>query len=146
MTVKQVCLGAADGARHRVVGDTMRVLASWQDTGGAFEMFEMTAPRDSGQPPHAHPWIESYSLIEGSVDIRIGDRDVSAVAGCFVQIPPGEVHSYRITSDVARLIVVTSPNGASDFFREVDGVTDLPKVIGIAMRHGVTLPQPAPAT
>lgn len=144
MTARELFIGSADGARRQVVGDTMRVLASSSDTGGSFEVFEMTGPRDSGPPPHAHPWSESYSLIEGTVDVFIGDKTFSGAPGCFIQIPAGTFHSYRITSDVAKVIVVTSPAGAADFFNDVDSETDMEKVAGIALRHGFTLP-PAPA-
>ena len=143
MTARELFIGSADGTRHLVVGDTMRVLASSADTGGAFEVFELTGPRDSGPPPHAHPWTESYSLIEGTVDVFIDGKTFSGVPGCFVQIPPGIFHSYRITSDRAKVILVTSPGGAADFFSEVDSETDMQKVTGIALRHGFTLPPAA---
>ena len=142
MTARELFIGSADGARHQVVGDSMRVLASSADTGGAFEVFEMTGPRDSGPPPHAHPWTESYSLIEGTVDIFIGDKTFSGAPGCFVQIPAGTFHSYRITSETAKVLIVTSPAGASHFFNEVDNETDMQKVVGIALRHGFTVPPP----
>jgi quercetin dioxygenase-like cupin family protein len=116
------------------------VLASADDTGGAFEVFEMTALRDSGPPPHAHPWSESYSIIEGTVDVRIGDKSFSGSAGSFFQIPAGTFHSHRITSDRARMIVVTSPSGATDFFGDVDNETDVEKIVGAALKHGFTLP------
>ena len=144
MSVRELIVGAADGPRHLVVGDTMRVLAKAGDTGGAFEVFEMTGPRDSGPPPHAHPWTESYSVIEGSIDVLIGDRTIAGSPGCFVQIPAGTFHSYRITSDIARVIIVTSPSGAAEFFSEVDRETDFEKIVGIALKHGFTLPA-APA-
>ena len=143
MTARQLVIGSAEGTRHQVVADNMRVLASGADTGGAFEVFEMTGPRDSSPPPHAHPWTESYSVIEGTIDVLIEDRTVSGGPGFFFQIPAGTFHSYKITSDIARVLIVTSPSGAADFFREIDSETDIEKIVGIAMRHGFTLPPPA---
>ena len=140
MTVRQLVIGSEEGARHRVVGDSMRVLATAADTGGAFEVFEMTGPRDSGQPPHAHPWTESYSVLEGTIDVQIGDETITGVPGCFLQIPAGTIHAYKITSAVARALVVSSPSGACEFFREVDSETDMNKIIGIAIKHGISLP------
>jgi hypothetical protein len=58
------------------------------------------------------------------------------------QIPAGTFHAYRITSDLARVIIVTSPGGAADFFRDADSETDMQRVVGIALRHGFTLPPP----
>jgi quercetin dioxygenase-like cupin family protein len=141
MTAREMFIGSAEGTKHLVVGDTMRVLAKGGDTGGAFEVFEMTGPRDSGPPPHAHPWTESYSVIEGTVDVLMGDKTISGEPGCFFQIPAGTFHSYKITSDRARVIIVTSPCGAADFFSEIDSETDFEKIVGIALKHGFTLPQ-----
>jgi quercetin dioxygenase-like cupin family protein len=141
MNARELIIGSADGARHLVVGDTMRVLARAGDTGGAFEVFEMTGPRDSGPPPHAHPWTESYSVVEGTVDVLIGDKTIPGGPGCFFQIPAGTFHSYRITSDSAKVLIVTSPSGAASFFSEVDRETDVEKIVGIALKHGFTLPQ-----
>ena len=141
MTAREVFMESTEGARLQVVGDTFRVLASAGDTGGAFEVFEMTAPRDSGPPSHAHPWSESYSVIEGTVDVMMGGKTFAGVPGCFFQIPAGAFHSYRVTSDEARVIIVTSPGGAGMFFKEVDSMTNLDEIVGVALRHGFTLPQ-----
>jgi quercetin dioxygenase-like cupin family protein len=142
MTARELFIGSADGAQLRVVGDTMRVFAAAGDTGGAFEVFEMTAPRDSGPPAHAHPWTESYAVIDGTLDVLVGDRTIPAGPGCFFQIPAGTFHSYRVTSDSAKVVIVTSPAGAADFFRAIDNETDMEKVVGTALRHGFTLPPP----
>jgi len=88
MTAREMFIRSAEGAKHLVVGDTMRVLARGGDTGGAFEVFEMTAPRDSGPPPHAHPWTESYSVIEGTVEVLMGDRTVSGEPDAFSRFRP----------------------------------------------------------
>jgi len=45
---------------------------------------------------------------------------------------------------VAKVLIVTSPGGAADFFSDVDSETDMKTVAGIALRHGFTVP-PAPA-
>ena len=132
------------GTRLRVVGDTMRVLATSAETGGAYEMFEMTAPRDSGPPAHAHPWSEAYVVIEGEADGWVGGERIDARPGCFIQIPAGTKHGYRIRSESAKFVIVTSPGGASGFFTELDAETggsceDMEKVAGIAVKHGFTV-------
>lgn len=134
----------ASGARLRVVGDTLRVLATSAETGGAYEMFEMEAPRDSGPPPHAHPWSEAYVVIEGEADVWIGGEHIDARPGCFIQIPAGTKHSYRIRSESAKFVIVTSPGGASHFFTELDAETggsceNMEKIVAVAVRHGFTV-------
>ena len=146
MTARELFIGSADGTRLRVIGDSVRILAAGADTGGAFEVFEMNCPRDSGPPPHAHPWSESYSVVDGSLDVTIGEKTITAAAGCFFHIPAGTVHSHRITSAEARFVIVTSPAGAADFFTELDRETagspgDMETIAGIAQRHGFAFPR-----
>ena len=47
--MQSIIANPADGARLRVVGDVMRVLATAEQTGGAYEIFEMEAPEGSGR-------------------------------------------------------------------------------------------------
>src|SRR5689334_7319488 len=113
----------ADGARLRVAGDVVRLLASSGQTGGAYEIFELEGPEGSGPPPHAHPWSEAYVVIEGEADVLIEGTKLVGTPGSFFHIPAGTTHTYRIRSKSARFVVITSPGGASDFFTEVDAET-----------------------
>ena len=133
----------ADGARLRVVGDVVRVLATGAQTGGAYEIFELEGPQGSGPPPHAHPWAEAYVVTEGEADVFIEGTKLHAAPGCFFHIPAGTTHGYRIRSKSAKFIVVTNPAGACDFFAEIDAETagsceDMAKIVSVALRHGVS--------
>jgi len=130
-----------EGARLHVVGDTVRVLASAQETGGGYEIFELEGPEGSGPPPHAHPWSEAYVMIEGEADIFIEGSRQEARPGSFFHIPAGLNHGYRIRSQSAKFVVITSPAGASSFFTEIDAETggsceDMGKIMAVAMKHG----------
>jgi len=148
--MQSIIANPADGARLRVVGDVMRVLATAEQTGGAYEIFEMEAPEGSGPPPHAHPWSEAYLVLEGEAEVYIDGVHSIAGPGCFFQIPPRVTHTHRVRSKSARFFVVTSPAGALRFMAEVDAETagsceDMDKVIGIAVKHGFSVPSPASA-
>ena len=147
MTGKTIFVNPGEGTALRVVGDTIRVLAGAPDTGGAYEIFELRGPRDSGPPPHAHPWNEAYVVLEGEAEVLVDGSTRNVTAGCFVNIPAGAVHSYRVLSEGARFIIVTSPAGAAEFFAELDRETegskdDLAKIVAVATRHGFTVPPP----
>lgn len=142
---QSIVTNPADGARLRVVGDVIRVLASTKQTGAGYEVFELEAPEGSGPPPHAHPWAEAYVVIDGEADVFIEGTHSVASAGSFYLIPAGTTHAYRITSKSAKFVVITSPHGASDFFTELDAETagsceDMGKVMAVAMKHGFTIP------
>jgi quercetin dioxygenase-like cupin family protein len=145
--MRPILAPADHGPRLRVVGDTIRVLATAADTGGRFEAFEATGPRDSGPTPHAHPWSESYFIAEGEVDVIVGEERMRATPGSFINIPAGTFHGYRIASLFARFTVITTSEGASAFFHDLDAetegsVADMEKILEVATRHGVTVPPP----
>ena len=142
--MQSIIANPADGARLRVVGDLVRVLASSNQTGGAYEIFELEGPEGSGPPPHAHPWSEAYVVTEGEADVFIEGQKLSAAPGCFIHIPAGTKHGYRIRSKSAKFVVITSPAGATDFFTEIDAETagscdDMGKIVAVAMKHGFTV-------
>ncbi|MFP5246927.1 MAG: cupin domain-containing protein [Thermoanaerobaculia bacterium] len=143
--MQSIIANPTDGARLRVVGDIVRVLASAAQTGGGYEIFELEGPEGSGPPPHAHPWAEAYVVIDGEADVYIEGTKLPATRGCYFHIPAGTTHGYRIKSETAKFVVITSPGGASGFFTELDAETagsceDMGKVVAVALKHGFTLP------
>jgi quercetin dioxygenase-like cupin family protein len=122
---------------YNVLGDRVRVLAGGE--GSAFEMFEWQGPENSGPPPHAHPWTESYFVIDGEADVVIGDKTLRATPGCFISVPPGTVHNYRVTSPGAKFLVVTNPSGLKGFVEDLHDVADLDTVMKVAAKHSVTV-------
>jgi quercetin dioxygenase-like cupin family protein len=143
--MESIIANPADGTRLRVVGDVVRVLAAGSQTGGSYEVFELEGPEGSGPPPHAHPWSEAYLVVDGEADVFIEGQRLDAVPGCFIQIPAGTTHGYRIRSKSAKFVVITSPTGASRFFTELDAETggsceDMGKIVAVAMKHGFTVP------
>lgn len=142
--MQSIIANPAEGARLRVAGDLVRVLASSADTGGAYEIFELEGPEGSGPPPHAHPWSEAYVVVEGEAEVYVDGAHSVATAGSFYQVPAGTKHAYRIRSKSAKFVVITSPAGASEFFTELDAETagsceNMEKVFAVAMKHGFTV-------
>ena len=122
---------------YNVLGDRVRVLAAGDEN--PFELFEWHGPENSGPPPHAHPWTESYFVIEGEADVVVGDKTLRARPGCFISVPPGTVHNYRVVSPVAKFLVVTSPSGLKAFVEELHDVADLDTVLKVAAKHSVSV-------
>lgn len=140
-----IIAGPTDGMRLLVTGDSMRFLATAAQTGNRYEMFLMEAVEGSGPPPHAHPWSEAYFVLEGETEIFLDGQHHIAVPGCFLQIPAGTFHTHRVKSKTARFVVVTSPEGASEFMKEVDAETNYDKIVASALKHGFTVPSPPTA-
>ena len=130
--------------------------ANTTDTGGAYSVLEMWATAAGNPPPHFHDHEdEAFLVIEGTIDVTVGGVTTSLDAGGYAFAPRGIPHTYAVTSDVARVLVIASPGGAERFFRTVgepakDLVIPEPQqpdvgvVVEIGLQHGITiLPPPA---
>jgi quercetin dioxygenase-like cupin family protein len=132
------------GRTLHVLDDTLRVDVAGQQV----EVFELTGPRESGPPPHSHPWDEVYIGIDGEVEVTIGDEVSTVGPGDVVCAPAGALHCYRIASDTARFRLVTSGHRASAFFADLDANAPagplspetMPGIIEIARRNGLASP------
>ncbi len=134
-----------DHAPLRVVGESISVLADGKAT-GSYEVFLQSGPEGAGPPPHFHPWDEAYYVLEGQIDVLLGDRTTTLSAGEFVHIPRGTVHNFRMKTPRARFLSINSHHGASSFFadldREIGEKLDIPKMLEVAARHDVRVPPP----
>jgi len=129
-----------------VLGERITVLASGAATGG-YEIFRQEGEPGQGPPPHAHDWDESFLIVNGKVEIGIGDESVLCGPGAIAHVPAGTSHWFRFETD-GEMISVTSRRGASEFFADVDsaisrGPLDLEKTLAVAERHGLTVFAPA---
>ena len=103
-----------------MVGEEVIVLASGAQT-GSYEIFRQAGPEGSGPPPHRHAWDEAFYVIDGEVMFGVdAEQDLVAKAGTLVHVPGGSTHWFRFGSGGGVMISMTSREGASAFFTEVD--------------------------
>jgi quercetin dioxygenase-like cupin family protein len=102
-------------------GDLYSLLATGKETNNAFFQFEAIVPKGGGPPPHVHSREdESFYVVSGSLEIRLGDKTYQAKRGDFVYIPRGTVHSFKnVGGDTAVQLVTFVPAGVEGFFEEV---------------------------
>lgn len=145
---------AAEGRTISVVGDVYSFLATGDDTGGKYAMWEAIVPPGGGPPPHVHSREqEGFYVLEGVVTLRVGDEPLAATAGMYVNIPPGTPHSFRNESNrSARMLILVAPAGLEKMFFEIGAplepgaTTALPpsheeikKLIALAPKFGVEI-------
>ncbi len=130
--------------------------ATGDDTGGAYTVHEQWITPAGNPPPHVHrDEDEAFVVLSGSIEVTVGDATVAVGPGGFAFGPRGVPHTYAVTSDVARLLVISTPSGAERFFRAVGApaatlglpepaAPDVAAVVATAASHGITiLPPPA---
>jgi quercetin dioxygenase-like cupin family protein len=117
-----VVLLPGDGERFEAGASAAVMKATAETTGGAFSMAETTFPAGTGgPPPHAHAHTtDTFYVLEGTLHVFIGDRELDAPAGSYVLVPPGIVHTFANTSDQpVRFLNINSPGGWENYLREL---------------------------
>ena len=102
-------------------GDIYTFLTTGAETEGAYFVMEGLVPPDAGPPPHIHhTQAESFYVVEGQLEIKLGDKVHEAKAGDFVHISPGTPHAFLNRSQTpAKMIVTFVPAGdVEQLFRE----------------------------
>src|SRR5450755_3841521 len=86
----------AEGRTIAVVGDVYRFLATGEDTNGKYAMWEAIVPPGGGPPPHVHSREgEGFYILEGEINLHVGDERIVAKAGTFANMPVGTPHSFK---------------------------------------------------
>lgn len=107
------------------MGETStRFLATGALTTGAFGLVDEQAKRGESVPLHKHDGdVESFFVLEGDVTYYLGDQAGRRVsAGAFVHVPAGTVHGFRVVSERARYLILTTPRHA-EFYRAITAPT-----------------------
>lgn len=102
-------------------------LAVTEDTGGTYSLFNLSISPQTGPPPHRHgDQDEAFYVLEGEVELTLGNETFIATPGTFAFVPRGRRHAFaNPTSEAASLLAITTPSGFEGFFQEEGGlVTD----------------------
>jgi quercetin dioxygenase-like cupin family protein len=105
----------------RWMGETSTCfLATGEQTGEAFCLVDEQASHGESVPLHRHPDdMESFYVLEGEITLFIGDQPgVRAPAGSFAHLPGGTVHGFRVESEKARYLILTTPRHGQ-FYRAI---------------------------
>lgn len=81
-------------------GSTYIVRSTSEESGGESVEMEFVLPSDClPPPPHVHPsQVESYTVIEGSLDVVVDDEWVTLGPGESASVPVGSSHTFRNSS------------------------------------------------
>jgi quercetin dioxygenase-like cupin family protein len=105
----------------RWMGDVRsHFLATGDTTGGAFALVDERASKGEAVPLHRHAAdMESFYVLEGELTLFIdGNSGVKAGPGAFAHLPAGTIHGFRVESDWARYLLLTTPNHG-EFYRAI---------------------------
>jgi quercetin dioxygenase-like cupin family protein len=118
--VAPIALGRDDGDALWFLGTLVTIKASADTTDGRVAVMENLAPRGGGSPLHVHRREDEWFYVtEGELTFWVGGKVIQAPAGSFVYGPRDIPHTFEVTSDEARFLLVTEPAGFESFVRAV---------------------------
>jgi mannose-6-phosphate isomerase-like protein (cupin superfamily) len=94
-------------------GVRFKVLASTEQTAGAYACLENIAQKGTGSPLHIHHNEDEHFLIlEGTAHLVLGEKTIDLPAGQTITLPRGIPHAWSNKSDVPlRSLVMFNPGG-----------------------------------
>jgi quercetin dioxygenase-like cupin family protein len=96
---------------------------SGDETGGKYSLteFTMAPPPSPGPPPHIHEDAdEAIYVLEGTLEMGVGERHLTGSAGAVMLVPRGTLHSLANPGPgPARMLIILSPPGYEGFWREM---------------------------
>jgi quercetin dioxygenase-like cupin family protein len=94
------------------------VLATAEQTGGAFGVWRYEIPPGGGPGSHIHRGEDEFFLVvSGTFDFQLGDHVERAAAGSFVFIPQLAVHTFKnVGSQPGVLVGGVTPGGFEGYF------------------------------
>lgn len=113
------------------LGTRMSLKVTAEDSEGAMSVIEQIAPQGFSPPLHVHEAEDTVmQVLEGQLTVRLGDVSRVLGAGEWAFLPKGVPHTFRVDSERARLLEITTPGGFEAFVRansEPAGATTLPE-------------------
>ena len=145
-----------EGKKLWVTDELMTFKASGEDTGGAYSLADSMVPPQGGSPPHIHHREdEAFWVLEGELEVSVGENRFRAGAGSFVHLPRSVLHSYQnVGTAPARFLTLMVPAGLEKFFEEVGKPgtdlsspppfeeEDIDRLLAAAPKYGVEIPSP----
>jgi len=102
------------------LGTLISIKATSEQTGGVFNLFEVSCPPGYTTPLHIH-YTEDVAVyvLDGTLTFYLGNEKKEAVAGSFFYQPRGTLHGFRVEGDtLARILYMTIPAGLDRFVVE----------------------------
>jgi quercetin dioxygenase-like cupin family protein len=105
----------SDPERLWFLGTLATILVTGEDSRGKLGVFESLLPRHASPPVHTHPQGETLVVLEGDLTFVLDGARSEVAAGAAVHAPPGHPHTFRVDSESARVLVLSTPAGIESF-------------------------------
>src|SRR5438552_12452179 len=110
--------GPGEGERLWFLGTLATIKVPGEATAGRFALIEFLFPNGASPPLHTHPQDESYIVLEGALTIQAGGERFLLKAGAAAAVPIGVPHTFRVESNSAHVLVLSTPAGLERMVRD----------------------------
>jgi quercetin dioxygenase-like cupin family protein len=110
--------GSGEGEQLWFLGTLATIKVPGEASDGRFALIEFLFPRHASPPLHTHPQDESYIVQEGRLTVVAGEQRFELVPGAAGVVPMGVAHTFRVDSDTARVLVLSTPAGLERLVRD----------------------------
>lgn len=88
------------------------ILVDGEQTGGRYSVMEQLMPEGADPPPHIHAFNDEwFYVMDGVMDMIVGNENIIASNGVSVWIPRNTVHAFKVTSPTCRVLNGFTPAG-----------------------------------
>ena len=113
-----IAMQQGEGESRWFLGALSTIKSSGETTGGRVAVTENWAPRGHGSPLHVHHnEDEWFYVLDGELTFWVGGEVITAAKGSFVYGPRDVPHTFTVSSDEARFLLVIQPAGFESFLR-----------------------------
>jgi len=120
LQTKPYMLDKEKGQFLLTLGASVSLKATSKQTGGVFNLFEVSCPPHYATPLHIH-YTEDVAIyiLDGALKFFWGSDEKEATAGSFFYQPRGTPHGFQVENDMpARILYMTVPAGFDQFVIE----------------------------
>jgi len=146
LQTKPYMLDNKEGQFLRALGASVSIKATSEQTGGMFNLFEVSC-----QPQYATPLLIHYTedvavyILEGTLTFFWGSERKEVVDDCFLFHPRGTPHGFRVEGEVpVRILYMTIPAGFDRFVIEQEQMPSCSETMKNAARYKIEILGPLP--
>lgn len=100
------------------VGTLAIIKVPGEAVGERFDLTEFLFPRHASPPKHTHPQDETFVVLEGELTVEAGGERFEAGPAATAVFPAGVAHTFRVDSETARVLVLSTPAGLEGLYRD----------------------------
>ena len=115
----------SEDAKERLLNENRNVLLTTKETSGDIYLVEGIMPEGSEVPLHVHTLEdEIFHVLQGTVELRLGDQKLQASQGDIIYLPRAIPHSIKtVGTGTARVLNYVIPGeNFEQFFNEMNSL------------------------